>query len=131
MATPDQIAAALLTRCSTLAVGSPVLPIAMPDEAFTPPESGKYLAVTIFDNRPAWEGLASGRLDQGLLQVTVVWPRKKGAVPAKQAAAAVMGHFPKALMLGNGVKVSGEPYVSTPILDDSETRVPVTIPWTA
>lgn len=131
MADPDVIAAALLARCATLAVGSPALPIAYPDVTFTPPASGKYLAVSLFFNRPAWEGLKSGRLDQGILQVAVVWPKNQGVVKPMQAAKAVMAHFPKALELAGGVKISAQPYAVSPLLDDSETRIPITIPWTA
>lgn len=131
MASPDQIADALLARCATLAVGSPALPIAMPEIAFTPPASGKYLDVRDFTNRPLWEGVSGGKIDQGLLQVTVVWPPRQGVIKPKAAAAAVMAHFAKGLVLAHGVKINGEPWAASPLSDDSEVRVPVTIPWTA
>lgn len=131
MASPDQIASALLARCATLSVGSPALPVAMPEVAFTPPADGKYLEVRDFTNAPYWEGLKSGRIDQGILQITVVWPPRQGVIKPKVAAAAVMAHFPKGLQLSNGVRVSREPWVASPLSDDSEVRVPVTISWTA
>jgi hypothetical protein len=134
MASPDQIASALLARCATLSVGSPALPVAMPEIGFDPgvdAPDGKYLEVKAFSNAPFWEGLRSGKIDQGLLQVTVVWPPRQGVIKPKAAAAAVMAHFPKGLKLGAGVKVSKEPWDASPITDDSEVRVPVTISWTA
>lgn len=136
MASPDAIASALLARCATLSVDSPALPVAMPEVAFTPPadEEGErlpYLEVRDFTNAPYWEGLKSGRIDQGLLQITVVWPPRQGVIKPKAAAAAVMAHFPKGLRLSSGVRVNREPWAASPLSDDSEVRVPVTISWTA
>ena len=133
MADPADIASALLARCATLSVGSPALPIAYPEaaETFSPPSDGKYLEVSYFSNRPAWEGLASGRMDQGLLQVTVVWPKNKGIVAPSRHASEVMAHFPKGLALADGVRVSGQPYAASPLTDTSDVRIPVTIPWVA
>lgn len=134
MANLATVAAALLARCSTLSVGSPVLTISYPDVAFTPPASGKYLDVSLFYNRPAWEGLNDGKIDQGLLQITVVWPEGHGVIKPAQIADAVMAHFPKGLRLYSGstrVKVSGEPWAASPILDAASTRLPITIPWKA
>lgn len=132
MADPAVVAGLLLARCETLNVGSPKMPVAMPDVAFSPPADGRYLRVDLFSNQPFWQGLTNGRVDQGLLQITVVWPKGKGIIKAKQAAKAVMDHFPKGLRLyGHGVrvKVYGEPWDATPLLGDTETETPITIPW--
>lgn len=132
-----QIADALLARAATLAVGSPPLPIAYPETEFDPAIEaidGKYLDIRDFTNAPRWEGMTSGRQDQGLLQITVVWPSGQGVIAPKEAAAAVMAYFPKGLRLFSGstkVKVSGEPWAAAPITEDDEVRIPVTIPWTA
>jgi hypothetical protein len=131
MASPDLIAAALLARCATLAVGSPALPVAYPEITFDPPTDGKYLEASLFFNRPAWEAVDSGKQDQGLLQVTVVWPRGAGVIAPMEAAAEVLDHFPKALSLSDGVRISAQPWAASPIIEGSETRIPVTIPWTA
>jgi hypothetical protein len=131
MASPELIADALLARCATLSIGSPALPIAYPDRPYSPPADGKYVEVALFFNRPAFEAIDAGKLDQGLLQITVVWPRNAGVIKPLEAVAEVMTHFPKALGLSNGVKVSAEPYAASPIIEDSEVRCPVTIPWTA
>lgn len=130
MADVDAIAAALLARVATLNIASPDRPIAYPDVAFTPPADGKYVEARIFYNRPAYEGLKSGRLDQGLLQITVVWPKDQGIAPMSDVQA-VIDHFPKGLTLTGAVRVSGQPYATTPLLDGSDTRIPITIPWAA
>lgn len=134
MADPAAVARLLLARCETMSVGSPVLPIAMPDVAFTPPTDGRYLRVDLFNNAPLWDGLSIGRIDQGLLQITVTWPKGKGAIKPREAAAQVMAHFPKGLTLcgaGLRVKVNRSPWAASPIIEDSQTLIPVTISWTA
>jgi hypothetical protein len=129
-----QIMDALLARCATLAVGSPVLMISYPEVPFTPPASGKYLQVDFFANRPAWEGLSSGKQAQGLLQITVIWPRGQGIIQAGQAAQSVMDHFAKGLNLLSGttkVTINKEPWDASPMTDDAGLRIPITIPWVA
>jgi hypothetical protein len=134
MADPAVVAGLLLARCALMETEGPTLPVAMPDVAFTPPADGRYLRVDIFTNQPAWEGLASGKIDQGLLQITVVWPKGKGIIKSRRAAAQVMTHFPKGLKLfgpATRVSINREPWAASPLLDDSETMTPITIPWTA
>lgn len=131
MATADAIASALLARAASLSVSSPALRIAMPDRPFTPGNGETYLEVSTFYNRPAWEGLKSGRLDQGLLQIAVVGPKGQGVPRLMRFAQEIIDHFPKGQNLGGTVRVSGQPYASSPLLDASDTRVPVTIPWAA
>lgn len=134
MADPAEVAKAILDRCATLNYGSPKMKIAMPDVAFKPETGKPYFRVDLFSNAPFWQGLTSGRIDQGLLQITVVWPKGQGVIKAKQAAKAVMNHFPKGLRLyGPGVRVSvsGEPWDATPLPGDTTTETPVTIPFRA
>jgi hypothetical protein len=129
-----QIIDALLAHCTTLSVGSPALPIAYPEVSFTPPADGKYLQIDFFANKPAWEGLSSGKLAQGLLQITVIWPRGHGVVAPNQNAQEVMDHFAKGTTLFDGemkVTVNQEPWAASPITDGTIIRVPVTIPWVA
>jgi len=132
MATGAAIYDALMGRVASLAIGSPALPVAYPEVFFDPKASGgKYLDVSDFPNRPAWEGLSEGRLDQGFIQITVVWPKGQGIRAPKAAADAVIAHFPKGLRLASGVKISAEPWQAAPLIDASECRVPVTVPWVA
>jgi hypothetical protein len=132
-----QIPDALLARVASLSVGSPALPIAMPDVPFDPTVSatdGKYLEVAYLANRPAWEGVGNGVVDQGLLQITVVYPSGHGVIAPNEAAEEVKAHFTKGLPLVSGttrVKITAAPWAAAPLIDPSETRVPVTIPWAA
>jgi hypothetical protein len=139
MADPAVVATLLLERCATLSVGSPVLPVAMPEMSFTPPKDDKgnpapYLRIDLFNNAPFWEGLASGRIDQGLLQVTAVWPRLKGLIAPNRAVAEVRAHFPKSLRLhGSGVtvKINRAPWAASPITEPDKVSIPVTVSWVA
>lgn len=139
MADPAVIAELLLARAALMATQGPALPVAMPDVAFQPPVDGQggtlpYLRIDLFSNAPFWEGLASGRIDQGLLQVTVVWPEGEGIVVGRRAAADVMAHFPKGLRLfgpATRVSINKEPWAASPITEESETLTPITISWTA
>lgn len=126
---------ALFDRVASLAL-NPALPVAWPEHAsgFKAPSTGKYLRVDFFSNRPRWEGMASGRVDQGLLQITVVWPKAKGLIAPSQIADAIIAHFPLAHVMRHGsasVKVSGQPWAASPISEDKQALVPVTVPWMA
>ncbi len=134
MADPAVVAGLLLARCETLNVGTPKLPVAMPDVAFTPPTSGPYLRVDLFRNAPFWEGLASGRVDQGLLQVTLIWPKGRGLIVQAKAVKQIIDHFTKGLALhgtDTRVKINREPWAASPIMGDVSTETPITISWTA
>lgn len=134
MADPAIVAGLLLARCETLSVGSPVLPVAMPGIPFIPPTDNKYLRVDTFFNAPAWEGLGDGLVDQGLVQVVVVWPWNRGVIAPRRIAAEVMAHFPKGLDLtGSGVKVTinKAPYAASSVSDEPVSLTPVTISWVA
>lgn len=127
----EKVTDALLTRAGSLVL-SPTLPVAYPGLVFTPPADGKYLRAEIFYNAPRWQGTTSGRMDQGLLQITVVWPKGLATIQAIKVADAVKAHFAKGTELfsnGRKVTVSEEPWTATPIIEDSRTLVPVTIPW--
>lgn len=132
-----QIYDALMARVGTMNLRSPAIPVSCPDVTFDPAvgaTDGKYIEVAYFPNRPAWEGLAAGELSQGLLQITVVWPRGAGLVAPLEVAAGIKSHFAKTTVMVSGttkVKVSAEPWAAAPLIDDSETRTPVTISWTA
>lgn len=139
MADPAVVAELLLVRAALMETQGPALPVAMPDVPFQPPVDGQggalpYLRIDLFSNPPFWEGLASGRIDQGLLQVTVVWPEGEGIVAGRRAASDVMAHFYKGLRLfgpATRVSINKEPWAASPITEASETLTPITISWTA
>lgn len=128
------IANALLTRAALLETDGPELPVAMPDIAFEPPADGKYLRATVFYNTPAWEGLGPKALAQGLLQITVVWPRGVGIIEALSVAEIVKQEWPKGLTLRQNsttIKINKAPWSGSPIEDEGMTLVPVSISWSA
>jgi hypothetical protein len=134
MADPAVVAQLILEHAEAMVIGSPSLPIAYPDVTFVPPADGKYLRLDLFTNEPFWQGLSSGRIDQGLLQVMVVWPRAEGRIRPLEVAAMVMEHWAKLTTLqgsGTRVRVNKEPWAATPLLSPSETETPITIPWNA
>ena len=134
---PAQIFEALMAKVATLSTGSPTLPVAYPDVGFDPAVSatdGKYLEVAYFPNAHRWVGLSTGALRQGLLQITVVWPRGKGHVLPLQIVNSIKTHFAAGTVMVSGttkVKVKEEPVDASPIIEDHDTRIPITIPWTA
>jgi hypothetical protein len=134
-----EILLALFARADTLSVGSPALPVTFPEEPSdfdpkTDAPDGRYIEFVAFLNRPGYEGVTNGVLDQGIAQATVVFPRNAGVVAPTQLADEVAAHFAKNTALFNGstkVSLDREPTVHTPMPDGSEVRVPVTIPWSA
>ena len=129
-----QVPDALLARVASLVTGSPTLPIAWPDIAFNPPADGKYLEVAYFSNRPAWEGVGAGVLDQGLLQITVHWPRGSGIIAPSQVVETIKAHFAKGTLLTSGstvVRLNRAPWAAAPLVSDQDLAIPVTIPWVA
>lgn len=134
MADPAVVATLIMDRCELMQTEGPILPVAFPDSPFTPPVDDRWLRCDLFNNAPAWEGLKSGKLDQGILQVTVIWPRNRGAIEIRQIVSDVMAHFPKGLTLfGNDARVrfNREPWAASPIIEDSQTAVPITCSWVA
>jgi hypothetical protein len=78
--------------------------------------------------------VSAGVLDQGLLQVSVVWPKNQGLIAPNEAAADVMAHFAKNTVLVSGetrVRIHQEPYTAPPLSDADKVTIPVTIPWAA
>ena len=133
-ADPDVVAGLLLARAQ-LMTGSPIsLPVAHPDVAFTVPANGKYLRVDLFTNAPFWEGLSSGKIDQGILQVMIVWPKGQGLIKSRAVAKQIFAHWPKGLLLsttGATVRVKREPWAAQPLMEPAQTLTPITITWTA
>lgn len=136
---PAQIADALMTRALLMESQGPALPVSVPEpaETFVPPVDGSgnalpYLDVTFLPNAPKWQGVASGQIRQGLLQVAIVWPKNRGEIAPLQAAGAVEAHFAKGLLLTSGsakVRIHREPWTAAPFRDDIEVRFPVMIEW--
>lgn len=112
------------------------LPISYPEPAttFVPPADGKYLEVAFSPNQEKWHGLGGGRIDQGLLQVTVVWPPRDGIINPTRVIDDIVDHFAFLTVMTYGtatVRVSRQPRWVTPMSQPDKARTPVMIPWTA
>lgn len=136
---PAQIADALMTHALLMETQGPTLPVSVPEPAvtFVPPVDGAgnalpYLDVTFLPNAPKWQGLNTGQIRQGMLQVAVVWPKNRGEIAPLQAAGSVEAHFAKNTKLTSGaakVRIHREPWTAAPFRDDIEVRFPVMIEW--
>jgi len=131
----SQVMDALFAHAALLATTAPSLPVSFPEAPnFTPPTDGKYLRVSFFGNVPRWDALSVGVMDQGLLQISVVWPKNQGLIGVANAAAQVAAHFAKNTTLVSGathVKVNNDPWVASPLTEENNVALPVTVPWTA
>jgi hypothetical protein len=124
------IAELLFTRLTSLVV-SPVLPVAYPGLAFTPP-TGAYLRADFIPNRTDNLGLANDATarHQGILQVMAIYPAGQGVIKPTNTAGLVATHFAKGTILhGSGVKVKvyTKPSVGAPMIEPDKISVPVTI----
>jgi len=106
-------------------------PIAWPGVNFTPPGSGIWLDVTVFENDPLQDFLANDgpSLAVGLLQVMVVDRPGRGSLAADTAASAVMSALPKGTRISTSAKVNRHPYRMSDDVTDDKLTVPVTIPY--
>lgn len=136
---PAQIADALMVHALLMETQGPKLPVSVPEpaETFVPPVDAfdnalPYLDVTFLPNAPKWQGLSTGQIRQGLLQVAVVWPKNQGEIRPLETAGAVEAHFAKGTELTSGaakVRIHREPWTAAPFRDDIEVRFPVMIEW--
>lgn len=126
-----EITDALYTRALLMKTTGPTLPVSVPNPviAFVKPQ-GPYLEARVLLNRPRYEGLAGGRLPQGMLMVNVVEPKGRGEVEPAVIGRKVLDHFAKGMRLTAGattVIVDKEPWMAAGIHGDTETRYPITV----
>lgn len=127
-----EIALALFARVASVGLAYP-MQFPEPAEVFTPPDEAPYLVIDLFGNTPRWRGLNGASRDQGLLMVTVVWPRAQGLVKPKRAVGVIIEHF-RGQQLRNGtttVTIEPAPWDAAPLTGPDRISVPVTIPWSA
>lgn len=115
------------------------MPVAWPKIHYEP-ETGEdgqikpYLRIDYLPNGLRWEGLASGRIDQGLFQITVVWPPNCGILAPTYVIGQILSAFAKDTRLKSDdvtVKIDREPYDAAPISDVDKENYPITISWVA
>lgn len=121
---------ALRSRVAALVL-SPALPIAWPNDDFTPPVSG-YLRVTHIPNINRRLFIGSGKPHQrlGLLRVDVFSRINQNVAVGTEIAGTVAAWFPSDLRLtsnGVSVRITQAPTVGAPIRDDPHWLTPVSI----
>lgn len=133
MAAEWEIMAALYARLASY-VASPVLPVAWPNVAFTPPANQRYIRAAFVPNMAARALIDSDGPHQhfGLLQVSVMWTKGQGEAAPRQIAGAIADHFPCDLKLRSGgltVRITKRPDVRDLIVEDAAIQIPVMIDW--
>jgi hypothetical protein len=111
---------------ATLGVGA-----AYPNSAFVPGEDW-YIEAKVFPNGPRGQGLSSGRLDQGLLVVSGVFPKNTGDIEPSNIAATIMSWFPRGLNLHSGghkISIVMEPFEGVALTRNDRYLIPITIEW--
>ncbi|NLS03622.1 hypothetical protein HGP14_09650 [Rhizobium sp. P32RR-XVIII] len=114
---------------------SPALPIAGPNVLF--PQAGqptptKYLRLAFLPNRPRPYPIADDpEPRQGILQVSVIWPKGVGIIDPLNVAGQIIERFKNKTLFASGVKItiSSEPWAAGPLIEDASVQVPVTIPY--
>lgn len=107
--------------------------VSIPNKAFTP-TSYPYLDVQDFRAERRGPTLGTLKTIGGIFQVTVIIERNTGLVEAKEIVSRIIAHVPKGLRLydeNTCVHISQQANERAPIYEDTEVRVPVTIPYEA
>lgn len=133
MTTEKAIAQAILDHSQAMSL-SPSIELVLDQETPYEPVIGTpYLAGQLFTNETTTRYVDEGRkVYQGILQVTVVYPRNHGIVDAIDVAGMVIDHFKKGTIIdGDGVRVriTRQPSHASATPDGAWLRVPVSIPY--
>lgn len=134
--TDATIFTALVTHLQGL-VFTPALPIAGANVTFPPagqPTPSKYLRLAFLPNRPIPYPIGDDpEPRQGILQVSVIWPKGSGIIDPLNVAGQIIDHFKNETLFATGVKItiSSEPWAVGPLIEDALVQIPVTIPYIA
>ena len=125
----ESIRAALETQLATL---TPALDTVHENEAYAPTDGVPYQRVDLLIAQPDSPLMGAGRREQGIMQVTLRYPRGDGARDITARAEAIRDAFPKGAEFAAGsyrVTIFDSPYLGNGF--DSEQRwcVPVRVFW--
>lgn len=115
-----------------IAAFNTMLPIAWPNDTFTPPSNHRYLRVGYFPNTRNRRLIDSDgpHQQQGILQVSVYWTKGAGEAEPRAVADAIAAWFPCDLKLYSGslkVRITKTPDVRDMITEDAAVQIPVII----
>ena len=126
-----RIADALLSHLQDADLG---VPVAWPGADFTPPD-GPYLAVSLFPAPVTTATIATHDRRDGIMQVSVFWPRGAGIIGPMELAGRVADRFPRTTRLiagaGQEVRIDRTPSQAAPVQEPGWVQIPVTINWTS
>lgn len=127
--------AALQAKAEAVAA-SMSLAITLDDDSFEPPMDGNsmmlpYLRADLQPNAPFWQGMSSGRVDQGLMTIMLTMPRPHVQTTAWGYIDAIIAAYPKGVHISGyaSLKVQSAPYDSQPLTEGDRTYYPVTVSW--
>ncbi len=109
------------------------VPVAWPGADFTPGATA-YLAVTLFPAPTTVATITTHDRHDGIMQVSVFWPRGEGIIGPMELAGRVIARFPRGTRLDRNdqsVRIDRTPWTSPPLQEAGWVQIPVTIPWTA
>lgn len=103
-------------------------PIAWPGVKFTPPGSGAWLEVSIFEGTGQQPGMAydSSYYPEGIIQVSAVTRTGFGFKPADDAAHAVVAALPAGTVIQDGIKITRRPTIGGELIDSDKLYLDVT-----
>lgn len=104
-------------------------PISWPGVNFTPPDSGNWIEVRLFENEPTNYGMANDatETDRGLLQLAACGRPGKGMVALDTLARSIQAAFPKGTSIEGSVRVTRQPWRLGDIVEDDRVKIPVSI----
>jgi hypothetical protein len=109
------------------------VPVAWPGSDFTPPD-GPYLAVALFPLPVTTATIATHDRHDGIMQVSVFWPRGDGIIGPMELAGSVVARFPRMTRIVRSdrvVRIDRTPSVGAPVQEPGWVQIPVTINWTS
>lgn len=127
------IAQAMLDFCDEMSLSPSIEVVSDQETPYDPVIGVPFLAGQLFTNDTTTRYVGEGRkVYQGILQVTVVYPRDHGVLDAIEVAGMVIDHFKKGTIIdGDGVrvKITRQPSHASATPDGAWLRVPVSIPY--
>lgn len=103
--------------------------VSWPGVNFTPPDTGNWLEVRLFENEPTNYGMANDatETDRGILQVAAVGRPGTGIIALDTLAQSIQAAFPKGTQILGPIRVTRQPWRLGDIVEDDRVKIPVTI----
>lgn len=131
----DAIADALMYAVSALSMAVSQ-PIAYPGVKYTPVTGQAYLYASLLPNQTRRMFIGNGEPNrhQGILQISVMWPRDVGVMPPLRVAAKIASHLGEGTVLATDlgpIRIDERPSIMPALQGPVWVNVPVRIPYVA